>query len=142
MIVYFSNVSNFTHKFVEKLEVPASRIPIRSEEAGTFTISTPSVLVFPTYGANGRDFIPRQVMKFLNNESNRNLIQGVIGSGNKNFLGDYCRGAHRVSSKLEVPLLYRFELAGTNEDIETVQQGLELWETRSQLSRISTTMQG
>ena len=124
MIVYFSNVSNFTHKFVEKLEVPASRIPIKAEEAGTFTISEPSVLIMPTYGANGKDFVPKQVIRFLNIKENRDRITGVIGSGNINFLEDYCRGAEIVAEKLSVPLLYRFELAGTQDDVENVREGL------------------
>lgn len=134
MIVYFSNVSNFTHRFVEKLEVPASRIPIKAEEAGTFTISEPSTLILPTYGANGRDFVPKQVIRFLNQEQNRLLIDSVIGSGNVNFLGDYCRGAEIVAEKLQVPLLYRFELAGTQDDVENVKNGLHLWATRQQKS--------
>lgn len=134
MIVYFSNVSNFTHRFVEKLEVPASRIPIKAEEAGTFTISEPSTLILPTYGANGRDFVPRQVIRFLNQEQNRLLIDSVIGSGNINFLEDYCRGADIVAEKLQVPLLYRFELAGTQDDVENVREGLARWATRSQMN--------
>lgn len=131
MIVYFSNVSNFTHRFVEKLEVPASRIPIMAEEAGTFTISEPSTLIFPTYGANGRDYVPRQVIKWLNIPENRLWIDSVIGCGNRNFLEDYCRGAEVVADKLQVPLLYRFELAGTQDDVENVKIGLHKWATRS-----------
>ena len=134
MIVYFSNVSNFTHRFVEKLEVPASRIPIKAEEAGTFTISEPATLILPTYGANGRDFVPKQVIRFLNQEQNRLLIDSVIGSGNINFLEDYCRGADIVAEKLQVPLLYRFELAGTQDDVDNVRNGLHLWATKSQTS--------
>ena len=134
MIVYFSNVSNFTHRFVEKLEVPASRIPIKAEEAGTFTISEPATLIMPTYGANGRDFVPKQVIRFLNQEQNRLLIDSVIGSGNVNFLEDYCRGAEIVAEKLSVPLLYRFELAGTQDDVNNVREGLARWATRQQMS--------
>lgn len=135
MIAYFSNVSGFTRRFVEKLELPASRIPISSVEAGSFSISEPSVLLLPTYGANGRDFVPKQVIKFLNVEANRNLITGVIGSGNVNFLDDYCKAADIVSAKLGVPVLYRFELSGTPDDIDNVQKELEKhWATKSHQS--------
>ena len=140
MIVYFSNVSNFTHRFVEKLEVPASRIPIKAEEAGTFTISEPSTLIFPTYGANGRDFVPRQVIKWLNIPENRLFVDSVIGCGNRNFLEDYCRGAQLVADKLQVPLLYRFELAGTQDDVENVRNGLHTWAIKYRKSPTSTTM--
>lgn len=124
MIVYFSNVSGFTHRFVEKLGLPASRIPIKSAEAGSFVISEPSTLILPTYGANGRDFVPKQVIKWLNVEANRSMITSVIGSGNINFLDDYTKAADIVSAKLGVPVLYRFELAGTPDDIENVQKEL------------------
>lgn len=140
MIVYFSNVSNFTHRFVEKLEVPALRIPIKTEEVGTFTISEPCTLIFPTYGANGRDFVPRQVIRWLNIPENRCFVDSVIGCGNVNFLEDYCRGADVVAKKLMVPLMYRFELAGTQDDVENVRNGLHLWETKYRKSPISTTM--
>ena len=130
MIVYFSNVSGFTHRFVEKLGLSASRIPINSVEAGSFRISEPSTLILPTYGANGRDFVPKQVIRFLNVEANRNLITSVIGSGNINFLDDYTKAADIVSAKLGVPVLHRFELAGTPEDIDIVHKELEnLWAT-------------
>lgn len=140
MIVYFSNVSNFTHRFIEKLEVPASRIPLKTVEAGTFTISEPCTLVFPTYGASGEGFVPKQVIHFLNNPQNRLLIDSVIGSGNRNFLGDYCRGAVIAAEKLGVPVLYRFELAGTQEDVENVRKGMNNWVTKYRKSPISTTM--
>lgn len=130
MIVYFSNVSGFTHRFVEKLGLPASRIPINSVEAGSFRISEPSTLILPTYGANGRDFVPRQCIRFLNVEENRNLITSVIGSGNINFLDDFAKAADIVSAKLGVPVLHRFELAGTPEDIDIVHKELEnIWAT-------------
>lgn len=131
MIVYFSNVSGYTHRFVEKLGLPASRIPINSAEAGSFVISEPATLILPTYGANGRDFVPKQVIKWLNVEANRNQITSVIGSGNINFLDDYAKAADIVSAKLGVPVLYRFELAGTPDDIENVQKELNhLWATK------------
>jgi protein involved in ribonucleotide reduction len=88
----------------------------------------------PTYGANGKDFVPKQIIRFLNLEQNRDKITAVIGSGNVNFLGDYCRGAEIVAQKLSVPLLYRFELAGTQDDVKNVKKGLTLWETEQQKS--------
>lgn len=124
MIVYFSNVSGFTHRFVEKLGLPASRIPINSVEAGSFVISEPYVLITPTYGANGKDFVPRQVIRFLNVESNRDKMLGVIGTGNINFLQDYCRASSIIAEKCGVPIIHNLELSGTPEDLEAVQKEL------------------
>lgn len=85
------------------------------------------VLITPTYGANGRDFVPRQVIRFLNNIENRTHLIGVIASGNLNFLDDYARAGDVIAQKCQVPLLYRFELAGTPEDVEKVQEGLDIF---------------
>ncbi|MDP9165426.1 MAG: class Ib ribonucleoside-diphosphate reductase assembly flavoprotein NrdI, partial [Actinomycetota bacterium] len=45
-LVYFSSVSENTHRFVEKLELPAIRIPLRER----IEVDEPYVLVLPTYG--------------------------------------------------------------------------------------------
>ena len=123
-IVYFSSVTLNTHRFVEKLGNPASRIPLIAKDLSNFEVTEPFVLVTPTYGASGKGFVPKQVVKLLNVEPIRNLCVGVIGSGNRNFLEDYNKAADIVSAKLGVPVLYRFELAGTDEDIKITKEGL------------------
>ena len=53
-LVYFSSVSENTHRFVQKLELPAIRIPLKER----IQVDEPYVLVLPTYGgghANGPD---------------------------------------------------------------------------------------
>lgn len=80
----------------------------------------------PTYGAGpNRGAVPKQVIKFLNIESNRRHLVGVIGAGNTNFGEEYCRAAHKVAAKCNVPVLYRVELLGTPEDVEAVNLGLD-----------------
>lgn len=131
MIVYFSNISEFTEKLVRKLDLPASRIPLKTSEAETFVVHEEFVLITPTYGANGRDFVPKQVVKFLNNANNRGLIRGVIASGNRNFLEDYAVAGEIIATKCQVPFLYRFELDGSTDDVDNIQKGLkQFWETK------------
>ena len=126
MIVYFSSVSNYTHKFVEKLDMPATRIPLKDE---VLLVDEPFILITPTYGAGGKGYVPKQVIKFLNIEANRNKIRGIIASGNTNFGEDFCKAGQIISAKCNVPLLYRFELMGLNEDVAKVKEGLKLfWE--------------
>lgn len=130
-IVYFSNVSNNTHRFVEKLGVPAHRIPIRWEGDEPFLAQGPYVLVVPTYGGgNDNHTIPKQVRKFLNFKPNRDLLRGVIGMGNTNFGEHYCKAAEMISAKTGVPLLYRVEITGTPDDVLQVRERLDLlWKT-------------
>lgn len=126
-LVFFSSVTENTTKFIEKLGRPASRIPLNAEEASQFLVSHNYVLVTPTYGAAGKGFVPKQVVKFLNVEQNRNFCAGVIGSGNMNFGSDFCKAAQIISAKCNVPYLYRFELAGTDLDVDRVLKGLETY---------------
>lgn len=125
MLVFFSSTSENTARFIEKLEVPALRLPLKTADAGLVRVDQDFVLVTPTYGAGSKGFVPKQVIAFLNQEENRVRCRGVIGSGNINFLGDYCRAADIVAAKLQVPVLYRFELAGTQEDITKTQEGMK-----------------
>lgn len=130
MLVYFSSVTEFTHKFVQKLELPAVRIPLKAIEASELIIEDKFVLITPTYGAAGKGFVPQQVIKFLNQEQNRYNIVGVISSGNINFLDDYAKAGNVIAEKLNVPLMYKFELAGTTDDVINVNKGLkQFWNT-------------
>jgi protein involved in ribonucleotide reduction len=128
-IVYFSKTSENTKRFVEKLGLPVSRIPLRWEGDEPFTAARPYVLVVPTYGGNKEEKqIPEQVVEFLNLKLNRDLLRGVIGTGNTNFGETYCRAAELISAKVGVPLLYRVELLGTPHDVEQVTERLKkLW---------------
>jgi protein involved in ribonucleotide reduction len=125
VIVYFSSVSEFTHRFVQKLGLPSTRIPLSGSEAERFSVSEPYVLITPTYGANGRGFVPKQVVRFLNTEGNRILCRGVVASGNTNFGSEFCLAGPIISQKLGVPLLHTFELAGMPEDVEAVLEGMK-----------------
>lgn len=128
-LVYFSSVSENTHRFVERLSpgaigLPPVRIPLRGHD-GPLEVVDPYVLVVPTYGGGSkRGAVPRQVAKFLNDPANRAGIRGVIASGNTNFGSAYCRAGPMISAKCGVPYLYAFELLGTVADVERVRAGL------------------
>jgi protein involved in ribonucleotide reduction len=126
-LVYFSSVSENTHRFVKKLEIPALRIPLRAAPETSALVTEPFILITPTYGGGSRKGadVPKQVIRFLNQESNRNLLRGVIASGNTNFGADFCRAGDVVAQKCAVPVLHRFELLGTTEDVHTVQSIME-----------------
>lgn len=124
-IVYFSSQSNNTHRFVQKLGVPAKRIPISPKDEPP-DVTSPFILIVPTFaGADGRGAVPKQVVRFLNEKKNRDLLRGVIAGGNTNFGRMYGIGGRRVAEKCNVPLLYIFELLGTDEDVQYVKHGME-----------------
>ena len=128
-LVYFSTRSENTRRFVEKLGVPAARIPLRSDEA--LKAAEPFVLVVPTYcGDDGKGAVPKPVIRFLNDAENRSNLRGVIAAGNSNFGATFGIAGDVISAKCGVPYLYRFELLGTAEDVANVKDGLERFWTR------------
>ena len=126
-IVYFSNYSGNTKKFVERLgENEAIRIPIDRSDRG-ITVDRPYVLLVPTYGGGeGRAAIPRQVRSFLNVKENRALLRGVVGFGNTNFGDHFCKAADLISAKTGVPVIARVEIFGTEDDLNKVKERLTL----------------
>jgi len=130
-LVYFSSShGGNTERFIQKLDLPAIRLPI--EEHSMYPmINTPYVLLCPTYAdGEGYGAVPRSVIHFLNEKNNRDHLRGVIASGNRNFGKLFARAGDIISQKCAVPILYRFELAGTEKDIRCVQEGLtKFWKT-------------
>lgn len=132
-LVFFSSVSENTRRFVDQLDRPAVRVPLRPRVEGLIRVARPFVLVVPTYGGGARSgAVPKQVISFLNDPANRALIRGVITAGNTNFGEHYCLAGPVISAKCRVPELYRFELLGTQRDIEHVNNGLtRFWDQAS-----------
>lgn len=124
-LVYFSSVSENTRRFVEKLGRPALRIPLYAHDE-PLIVTEPFVLIVPTYGGGPvKRAVPKQVIRFLNDQRNRKLIRGVIATGNTNFGEAYGIAGDIIAQKCKVPHLYRLELFGTPDDVIAVQEGLE-----------------
>lgn len=123
-IVYFSSASENTRRFIDKLALPAHRIPLRRKDP-ELVVDEPYVLITPTYGGGDMSkAVPKQVIRFLNNPHNRGLIAGVITSGNTNFGAAYCCAGATIAHKCHVPELYRFELLGTARDVARVRDAV------------------
>lgn len=129
-LVYFSSASGNTARFVARLGLEAGRIPVSPADAMPEPAS-PYVLICPTYAdGEGRGAVPKQVIRFLNDPRRRTLLRGVIAGGNRNFGATFALSGKVISDKCNVPVLYRFELAGTDLDVARVQAGLEqFWGT-------------
>jgi len=129
LLIYYSSESSNTHRFVEQLPFEAYRIPSSPKKPHP-KISNPYILICPTFAANdGQGAVPKQVIKFLNIDKNRELLLGVIASGNRNFGKYYGYAGNVISKKCNVPCLYKFELAGTKKDIKEVTNGVnKIWQ--------------
>lgn len=131
-LVYFSSVSGNTKRFIEKLGRAATRIPLHARD--TIQVDEPYVLVLPTYGGgDGKGAVPKQVIRFLNDLQNRELIRGVISAGNTNFGTGFGIAGDIIAAKTGVPHLYRFEVFGTPDDVRAVNDGLDaFWSRQTQ----------
>lgn len=129
-IVYFSNYSGNTKRFVEKISDNAIQIPISWDVESPLIVDKDFVLFVPTYGGGSASHsVPRQVVRFLNVEQNRGHLAGIVGFGNTNFGEHYCRAAEIIATKTGAPILYRVEITGTPEDVLEVKKRMEtLWQ--------------
>ena len=130
-VVYFSNYSGNTKRFVEKINdgnFNDIRIPIDPRAGDNIpTATAPYILFVPTYGGGSeRSAIPRQVRKFLNVLENRDLLRGVVGFGNTNFGDNFCKAAELISRKTGVPVIARVEIFGTPEDVDKVKERMRM----------------
>lgn len=129
-IVYFSNYSGNTKKFVEKLSDSfgnVHRIPIDWDKSGPLVVSHDFVLFVPTYGGGSESSaVPRQVKKFLNITQNRDSLRGIVGFGNTNFGEHFCKGAEVISRKTGVPIIARVEIFGTPEEVNIVNERMRM----------------
>lgn len=120
MLVYFSNVSGYTKRFINKLDLPNVAIPLYTRDESP-VMEEPFILVFPSYGrGSAKAAVPKQVIKFLNIEQNRDNLLGIVGVGNRTFGENYQIGARIASAKTQKPILYTLELMGLPEDVEAV----------------------
>ncbi|PGQ63345.1 class Ib ribonucleoside-diphosphate reductase assembly flavoprotein NrdI, partial [Bacillus thuringiensis] len=60
--------------------------------------------------------VPERVLDFL--ERNNEKLKGVSASGNRNWGDMFDASADKISTKYEVPIVSKFELSGTNNDVE------------------------
>lgn len=111
LIVYYSLTGN-VRRFVEKTGRPAQEIVYRVYE--------PFVIVTPTTGFGD---VPGIVTAFI--RVNRAYLRGVAASGNRNWGANYTKAADIISAQYNVPIIHRFELAGTDEDVRKFNEGVD-----------------
>lgn len=103
-IVYYSLVGN-VRRFLAKTELPAQPI-------GDYDVDEPFVIVTNTLGFGE---VPEPVARFLV----RNVLNlvGVASSGNRNWGENFGKAADTIGKVFDVPVLLKFELSGTDEDV-------------------------
>ncbi|TBL80456.1 class Ib ribonucleoside-diphosphate reductase assembly flavoprotein NrdI [Paenibacillus thalictri] len=110
LIAYDSKTGN-VRRFVEKLNMRMVQIEDK------MTVDEPFVLITYTTGFGQ---VPPKVMSFL--QKNCNNLIGVSASGNRNWGEGFARSADHIAKLYRVPVLSKFELSGTQQDVERFKQ--------------------
>ena len=117
--MYWSSNSGGTRRVAEALNTD-------TVELADYDGTSPYVLMTPTYDQPRGGFTPKPVQTFL--DKHAHLMVGVIGLGNRNFGEKYCQAAHDISKQFNVPVLWRIEIMGSQEDLTVVDSGMrEHW---------------
>jgi protein involved in ribonucleotide reduction len=121
LIAYDSKTGN-VKRFVKKLSMRTVEI------VDNLLIEEPFILVTYTTGFGE---VPETTARFL--ERNYKFLKGVAASGNKNWGNNYAKSAELISMQYNVPIISKFELSGTNQDVARFLQEVEKVVTNSKL---------
>lgn len=109
-IYYFSFTGN-VRRFIKRTELN-NAVEITQSNCAE-PVDEPYLLVTGTIGFGE---VPKPVQSFL--EVNHQYLRGVAASGNRNWGQNFAKAGRTISEQYNVPLLMKFELHGTNKDID------------------------
>ena len=108
-VVYFSFSGN-VRRFIQRAGIDDT-MEITQDNC-TESVSEPYILVTGTIGFGE---VPQPVQSFL--EVNHAQLQAVAASGNRNWGQNFAKAGRTISEEYNVPLLMKFEVQGTNNDV-------------------------
>ncbi|NYV67595.1 class Ib ribonucleoside-diphosphate reductase assembly flavoprotein NrdI [Bacillus sp. Gen3] len=110
-MIYYASLTGNVRRFIAKVGLPAEEI------REGLIVTEPFVLVTYTIGFGD---VPASVDRFL--EENGDLLRGVAVSGNVNWGANFGKAGDIIASEYGVPLLHKFELSGTQDDVNTFKE--------------------
>lgn len=115
LLIAFDSKTGNVRRFVKKINSNAIQI---DEE---MILDEKFVLI--TY-TTGMGKVPSKVSKFL--EKNHKNMVAVAASGNRNWGESFCKSANTIAEKYNVPVILRFEMAGTPTDVEKFKDTIKI----------------
>ncbi|MCY8466977.1 class Ib ribonucleoside-diphosphate reductase assembly flavoprotein NrdI [Bacillus atrophaeus] len=119
MIITYESKTGNVRRFVKALQ---QELSIEAIEITDDTIIKQE-FIHITYTI-GFGEVPERTLNFINN--NKNKIRGVVVSGNKVWGENYGLAGDKLSAKFHTPLLLKFELSGTTQDLQKMIQEVQL----------------
>ncbi|MTT30738.1 class Ib ribonucleoside-diphosphate reductase assembly flavoprotein NrdI [Terrilactibacillus sp. BCM23-1] len=111
MLILYETMTGNVKRFLNKVGLEHQPIDRQSH------IDEPFILVTNTIGFGQP---PESVTEFLS--YNGHFIRAVAASGNRNWGPNFAHSADVISAKYNVPILYKFELGGTLQDVMTFRE--------------------
>ncbi|MEC2062612.1 class Ib ribonucleoside-diphosphate reductase assembly flavoprotein NrdI [Bacillus inaquosorum] len=119
MIITYESKTGNVRRFVKALQ---HKLDIEAIEITDDTIINQE-FIHITYTI-GFGEVPERTLSFI--KKNKNKIRGVVVSGNKVWGDNYGLAGDKLSAKFHIPLLLKFELSGTKQDLEKIIQEVKL----------------
>lgn len=109
MLIVYNSLTGNVRRFVDKLEMSSLEINPTLEVKDKFVLITFTV---------GFGKVSNKVIEFLNYKDNYKNMIGVSSSGNRNWGDGFAKASDIISHLYNVPIVSRFELAGTQKDVD------------------------
>ncbi|MED3629090.1 class Ib ribonucleoside-diphosphate reductase assembly flavoprotein NrdI [Bacillus subtilis] len=119
MIITYESKTGNVRRFVKALQ---QELDIEAIEITDDTIINQE-FIHITYTI-GFGEVPERTLNFI--KKNKNKIRGVAVSGNKVWGDNYGLAGDKLSAMFHVPLLLKFELSGTKQDLQKIIQEVQL----------------
>ncbi|MCY8282886.1 class Ib ribonucleoside-diphosphate reductase assembly flavoprotein NrdI [Bacillus inaquosorum] len=119
MIITYESKTGNVRRFVKALQ---RKLDIEAIEITDDTIINQE-FIHITYTI-GFGEVPERALNFI--KKNKNKIRGVAVSGNKVWGDNYGLAGDKLSAKFHTPLLLKFELSGTKQDLQKIIQEVQL----------------
>ncbi|MED1818935.1 class Ib ribonucleoside-diphosphate reductase assembly flavoprotein NrdI [Bacillus subtilis] len=119
MIITYKSKTGNVRRFVKALQ---QELDIEAIEITDDTIITQE-FIHITYTI-GFGEVPERTLNFI--KKNKNKIRGVVVSGNKVWGDNYGLAGDKLSAKFHIPLLLKFELSGTKQELQKLIQEVQL----------------
>ncbi|WP_142396855.1 class Ib ribonucleoside-diphosphate reductase assembly flavoprotein NrdI [Bacillus atrophaeus] len=119
MIITYDSKTGNVRRFVKALQQELSIEAI--EITDDMIINQEFIHITYTIGFGE---VPERTLNFI--YKNKSKIRGVSVSGNKVWGDNYGLAGDKLSAKFHTPLLLKFELSGTKQDIQKITQEVQL----------------
>ena len=113
MNIVYDSRTGYVEKFVNKLPKSISKIKIGEIDE----VSERYILI--TY-TDKLGAVSIETKKFLSHKDNASFMRGVSSSGNRNFGIYYGLAADKIGDRFGVPVISKFELSGSSEDVDII----------------------